>query len=340
MTRKVAALPLALPAAIVAFVTLLTLAPPSDAASSARSGHIVFVNQFFNDCEPECSNKAYDYALNTVRPDGRRGRRLGSCRRGRPCSDADPSYSPDGRRLAFETDGGDSSGPRVMVSRADGSHRRALRLPEDPVASEPTWSPDGRQLAFVVDRDYQPSPGRISQRSDIFIAHADGSHLRALTNVVAREGDQACGRPVRRAVDPTAADPTSSSSDIYTVDPATGAERRLTHRGARSPDWSPDGGRLAFSSFVGRLGHGPSNIFVLNLETRQLRRVGRMVGHDPAWSPDGCSLAYGCGGICRVSARGGRPKLVARPPRGGRAADGSRLISPDWQPRPVGLDRR
>jgi len=338
MTRKVAALPLALPVAIVAFVSLLTLASPSDAAE--RSGRIVFVNQFFNDCEPECSYKAYDYALNTVRPDGRRGRRLGSCRRGRPCSDADPSYSPDGRRLAFETDGGDSSGPRVMVSRADGSHRRALRLPEDPVASEPTWSPDGRQLAFVVDRDYQPSPGRISQRSDIFIAHADGSHLRALTNGgINRSPDwSSTGLIAFTRDDP--ADPTSSSSDIYTVDPATGAERRLTHRGARSPDWSPDGGRLAFSSFVGRLGHGPSNIFVLNLETRQLRRVGRMVGHDPAWSPDGRSLAYGCGGICRVSARGGRPKLVARPPRGGRAADGSRLISPDWQPRPVGLDRR
>jgi len=331
MTRKVAALPLALPAAIVALVTLLTLAPPSDAASSARSGHIVFVNQFFSDCEPECSNKAYDYALNTVRPDGRRGRRLGSCRRGRPCSDGDPSYSPDGRRLAFDTDAGDSSGPRVMVSRADGSRRRALRLPEDPVASEPTWSPDGRQLAFVVDRDYQPT-GRISQRSDIFIADADGSHLRALTNGgINRSPDWSpTGLIAFTRDDP--ADPTRSSSDIYTVDSATGAERRVTHRGARTPDWSPDGGRLAFSSFVGRFGHGPSNIFVLNLETRKLRRVGRMVGHDPAWSPDGRSLAYACGDICRVSARGGRPKRIARPPRRGRAASG-RLISPDWQPR-------
>ena len=56
------------------------------------------------------------------------------------------------------------------------------------------------------------------------------------------------------------------------------------------PAWSPDGGRIAFSSDR----FGDIEIFVVNLDGSNLTRLTTSTGNDvgPEWSPDGSKLMF------------------------------------------------
>jgi TolB protein len=77
-----------------------------------------------------------------------------------------PSWSPDGRTLAFTGRGGD-----IYVVHADGSGLRRLTRPGWNFGAR--WSPDGRRILFVSDRD--------GRGTDLYVMNADGSGQRNLT---------------------------------------------------------------------------------------------------------------------------------------------------------------
>ena len=106
----------------------------------------------------------------------------------------------------------------------------------------------------------------------------------------------------------------SGGAEVFLIDPATGSARQLTHGGAKSPDWSPNGRRLA----VVHAGW----IEIMGLRRGQPRRLVR--GSAPAWSPDGRELAFigAHGRVLVISARAGRPRLVGK----------IRGVDVDWQP--------
>jgi TolB protein len=79
-----------------------------------------------------------------------------------------PSWSPDGRTLAFTGRGGD-----IYTVHADRTAlRRLTHGPGWTVASD--WSPDGRRIVFMSGRDGQ-------RAYDVFVMNADGSEQRNLT---------------------------------------------------------------------------------------------------------------------------------------------------------------
>ncbi len=60
-------------------------------------------------------------------------------------SDSFPAWSPDGRRIAFESDR--DGNDEIYVMNADGSGVTRL-TDNDAIDRSPAWSPDGRRIAF------------------------------------------------------------------------------------------------------------------------------------------------------------------------------------------------
>jgi dipeptidyl aminopeptidase/acylaminoacyl peptidase len=84
--------------------------------------------------------------------------------------DSAPAWSPDGNRIAFESNlDGDME---IFVMNADGSDVR--QITHNTIHDEgPAWSPDGRRLAFTSGPD--------NLHGDIWVMNADGSDARQLT---------------------------------------------------------------------------------------------------------------------------------------------------------------
>jgi len=85
-------------------------------------------------------------------------------------ADGVPAWSPDGQRIAFESD---RDGDReIYVMNADGSGVTRLTDHDAPDALA-AWSPDGQRIAFMSARDGD---------FDIYVMNADGSGVTRLTD--------------------------------------------------------------------------------------------------------------------------------------------------------------
>lgn len=85
-------------------------------------------------------------------------------------SDFAPRYSPDGKRIAFES----SRGGSLQIWSCDNQGENCLQLTSmnSEFTGTPSWSPDGGKLAFY---------SRVNGKSQIFVIGADGVGLRQLT---------------------------------------------------------------------------------------------------------------------------------------------------------------
>ena len=76
-----------------------------------------------------------------------------------PGADKHPSWSPDGKRIAFTADRNDREWNRqIYVMDADGGNQQNLSN-NDSDEWDPSWSPDGKRILFVSCLLYtSPSP--------------------------------------------------------------------------------------------------------------------------------------------------------------------------------------
>ena len=206
-----------------------------------------------------------------------------------------PSWSPDGRWVAFEADLDGFSD----VYRADrrGGHLR--RLTADPAGNfEPAVSPSGAEIAFASSRDRQ---------AEVYRMTADG---RGPVRLPASPRDEWAPRwaPDGRAVAVLSNE--RGRDELTVMAPDGTARRRLNATRADGgaaellegePAWSPDGAALAY---VTRSREGALRIWTVDLASGAHRALTPADGHDhgPAWSPDGRWIAF-------VSERDGDPEL-------------------------------
>src|SRR5215471_7702330 len=104
---------------------------------------------------------------------------------GRCLGDDNPTYSPDGKQIAFQRAFGRSptsshaSVVAIFTMNADGSHLTRLTEKKTPTSTEdhePQWSPNGKKIAFV--RLNTTATPRNAEAIEVM--NADGSHVRRL----------------------------------------------------------------------------------------------------------------------------------------------------------------
>src|SRR5205823_1490863 len=61
-------------------------------------------------------------------------------------NDADPQFSPDGRKIVFISDRSGSA--EIWVCNRDGSHALQVTSVGGPATGTPRWSPDGEHIVF------------------------------------------------------------------------------------------------------------------------------------------------------------------------------------------------
>src|SRR5919108_1384799 len=126
------------------------------------NGQIAFVKGV--DGEPET------YEIYIMNSDGNDQTRLTD----NSASDGDPSWSPDGEKIAFDSTIDEDGNRDIYIMNADDGSGQT-RLTDDPAFdTDPSWSPDGTKIAFSSNRE--------DDNSEIYIMNSDGSGQTRLTD--------------------------------------------------------------------------------------------------------------------------------------------------------------
>jgi TolB protein len=224
--------------------------------------------------------------------------------------DGHPSWSPDGKRIAFVSARSfreNQHTPKwcafnrltkfcfeLYVMGADGRGLKRLTR-NHAIDGDPTWSTDGKRIAFDRSKALDAEQG---SKFQIYVMNADGSGLRRLTHDMANDAQPAWhGNRIAFVSE------RDGNSEIYVMKVDGSGRRNLTrNRAADSyPAWSPDGKRIAFASArddpLGRcadLAKCNLELYAMNADGSKQRRLTKDGAADafPAWSADGTKIGF------------------------------------------------
>src|SRR5687768_10118363 len=265
----------------IAVVVLLAMAASRAAAQPTAvspfprglSGTIAFQSDVRSSINPNGRKKIYtiDVATGTITALTRTG----------DWNDEQPRWSPDGRRIAFNSDR--SGSYNLYVMDADGGN--VTRLTDHPGADyDPTWLPDGESMVFTSDRD------RGRNRWDLYRLWVADRSVERLTHsfegfafmpTVSPDGNWLAFVPSPFPVEG------GWANQVHVLDLATGMTWPFDMTGPGCwPNWSPDGTSIAHVY----LGSEPSNIQIVSSFGDRPQPVpgeNSRWHYYPDWSPDG-----------------------------------------------------
>ena len=181
---------------------------------------------------------------------------------GRAHDERDPVWSPDGKQIAFLSDGAKDGQSQIWLAPASGGAARRLTKVKGQLA-DPRWSPDGKSIAFLYVAGstqeqgaltaYKPHSGVVDESVEerrIAVADVATGKLREVSpaNMYVYDYDWS---PDGKRFAAEAAEGSGTDNywlaQLYTVSAATGKTTSIWKPPLQiaCPRWSPDGKRIA-----------------------------------------------------------------------------------------------
>jgi Tol biopolymer transport system component len=224
--------------------------------------------------------------------------------------------------LAMSSDGG----RHVHTMNPDGTELR--RLTQTGHDWAPAWSADGTKIVFQRNEPDPPS---------LFLVNADGSGESPLPSDGASAIMPSLAPDGRTVAFVRTGQGSASWFELYAMNTDGSDLRRLTSGEVRSPEFSPDGTRIAFE----REGRAPPDengfrrqtfqIAVVNLDGTGERVLGPAPeehAHNPSFSPDGTRIVFETDNGIKVMDADGTD-VVELPRTGGEVYGSGPVFSPD-----------
>lgn len=260
---------------------------------------------------------------------------------------SDAQVSPDGRWIAYVVSVADLEQNAAntdiwLVEAAGGEPIQLTRSPK--TDAQPRWSPDGKWIGFVSARDgrsqlwrIRPTGGEAEVLTESktavqsFSWSPDGASMAYLAVRAPTPEEE---KKEKAKDDAIVVDQNFRYNRLWVFDLATRKGTELVAGDMQLSDlqWSPDGGRIAFTARpTPKADDGSrSDLWVVTMAGGERQKLLENPGPDasPRWSPDGTTIAYlssdtgfGQTEIRTIPAAGGSPTRTAPQFR--------------WQPGPV-----
>jgi Tol biopolymer transport system component/DNA-binding winged helix-turn-helix (wHTH) protein len=174
--------------------------------------------------------------------------------------DGEPSFSPDGSRLAFASDRGGFT--EIWTASADGTNIAPLTNLRRPISGSPAWSPDGRFIAF---------DSRSGAHSGIYLVSSTGGSPQALDRAAGFNDVVPAWSPDGRWI--YYSSDRTGRMEIWCMNPSGGTAGQVTHEGGFAAKLSPDGQFLYSSE-----SNAPhSDLWQTDLHTRERTKIADSV---------------------------------------------------------------
>ena len=203
-----------------------------------------------------------------------------------PSHDGSPSWSPDGKRIAFDSNREGRFNWEIYVIAADGRNlQRITNNPDDdgwPDDRYPSWSPDGKRIVFSARREGHVE-NKFAVTYEIYVMDADGGNQQRLTNNRNNELSPVWSPDGERITFTSDRKGNWENFEIYVMDADGGNQQKLTNNRIFDwqPSWSPAGKRIAFMSNR----DGNSEIYVMDADGGNPQNLTNNPHSDgsPAW---------------------------------------------------------
>ena len=233
-----------------------------------------------------------NWELYLVQPDGTGLTRLTQNDR----VDTSPSWSPDGRQIAFRSRVDGSAD--IFVMDANGENwRNLIKDPEDSILDDfyPEWNPQRDLIALYTDRFYSPAVGCAWHRLAIMPLAGGADNIQVLEKPLTEQETLGWAPNGRHLAFSSRCDMQREGGvDLFQWDIDTDEVIPLTNDGNinASPAYSHDGRFLAYQS----VHPGESaDLYLLNLETGEIANLTNnpeVKDAHPTWSPDDSQIAF------------------------------------------------